>query len=119
MPDAVRIRVIQDNLNTHTPAAVDEVFAPADAKRMLDRLEFHDTPKHGRWPGTRWVLAEIELSVLGRQCLNRRIPDSVSLDQEVTAWAQTRNAKGTTVNWRFTTTDARIKLKRLYPSILD
>jgi DDE superfamily endonuclease len=114
-PDAVRIRVVQDNLNTHTPAALYAVFAPAEAKRILDRLEFHYTPKHGSWLN----MAEIELSVLNRQCLDRRIPDKATLEQEVGAWERTRNASGATVNWRFTTADARIKLKRLYPSIPD
>jgi transposase len=112
-PSAVRIRVVQDNLNTHTPAALYEVFEPAEAKRILDRLEFHYTPKHGSWLN----MAEIELSVLSRQCLNRRIPDKGTLQQETAAWATTRNTKGATVNWRFTTADARIKLKRLYPSL--
>jgi DDE superfamily endonuclease len=115
LPDAARIRVVQDNLNTHTPAALDEAFPPAAAKRILDRLEFHYTPKHGRWLNR----AEIELSVLSRQCLDRRIPDKETLQQEVAAWEEPRNAKGASVNWRFTTADARIKLKRLYPSIDD
>ena len=115
LPDAVRIRVVQDNLNTHTPAALYEVFPPAEAKRILDRLEFHYTPKHGSWRN----MAEIELSVLQRQCLDRRIPDETTLEQEVAAWEQERNAHQATVNWRFTTADARIKLKRLYPSIGD
>jgi hypothetical protein len=113
LPEAVRIRVVQDNLNTHTPAALYEVFPPAEAKRILDRLEFHYTPKHGSWLN----MAEIELSVLNRQCLDRRIPDTPILAAEVGAWERMRNAKGATVNWRFTTADARIKLKRLYPSI--
>jgi hypothetical protein len=81
----------------------------------VDKLEFHYTPKHGSWLN----MAEIELSVLSRQCLDRRIPDKETLEQETAAWEQTRNAKGATVNWRFTTADARIKLKRLYPSIED
>ena len=115
LPDAHRIRVVQDNLNTHTPAALYEVFPPVEAKRILDRLEFHYTPKHGSWLN----MAEIELSVLSRQCLDRRIPDQETLVQETAAWEQRRNAKGATVNWRFTTADARIKLKRLYPSIPD
>jgi len=112
-PAAVRIRVVQDNLNTHTPAALYEVFPPVEATRILDRLEFHYTPKHGSWLN----MAEIELSVLNRQCLDRPIPDKPTLEAEVAAWERTRNAKGATVNWRFTTADARIKLKRLYPSI--
>lgn len=114
-PTAERITVVQDQLNTHDPACLYESFSPAEAKRILDRLEFHFTPKHGSWLN----MAEIELSVLNRQCLNRRIPDKATLAQETAAWATNRNSKGATVNWRFTTTDARIKLKRLYPSIDD
>ena len=112
-PTAMRLRVVQDQLNTHTPAALYEVFEPAEAKRILDRLEFHYTPKHGSWLN----MAEIELSVLSRQCLDQRIPDQAVLVQEVSAWEETRNTQQATVNWRFTTADARIKLKRLYPSI--
>jgi hypothetical protein len=112
-PSAVLIRVVEDNLNTHTPAALYEVFEPAEAKRILERLEFHYTPKHGSWLN----MAEIELSVLTRQCLDERIPDKATLEQEVTSWAQERNTSGAKVDWRFTTSDARIKLKRLYPSI--
>lgn len=113
LPDAERIRLVQDNLNTHVPAALYEVFEPAEAKRILDRLEFHYTPKHGSWLN----MAEIELSVLSRQCLERRIADKETLEKETAAWARARNAKGATVDWRFTTADARIKLKRLYPSL--
>jgi len=112
-PDAECITVILDQLNTHSPAALYEVFPPAEAKRILDRLEFHYTPKHGSWLN----MAEIELSVLNRQCLDRCIPDKAALSQETAAWATKRNSDGATVNWRFTTADARIKLKRLYPSI--
>ena len=112
-PDAEIIRVVEDNLNTHNPAALYEVFEPAEAKRILDRLEFHHTPKHGSWLN----IAEIEISVLSRQCLQRRIPDKATLEQEVAAWEQTRNTSGATVDWRFTTSDARIRLKRLYPLI--
>jgi DDE superfamily endonuclease len=112
-PDAVRIRLVEDNLNTHDPAALYEVFEPAEAKRILDRLEFHYTPKHGSWLN----MAEIELSVLSGQCLDQRIPDQPCLEHEVAAWETDRNAAKATVNWRFTTADARIKLKRLYPSI--
>jgi len=112
-PDAKSITVVQDQLNTHSPAALYDVFVPAEAKRILDRLEFHWTPKHGSWLN----MAEIELSVLNRQCLNRCIPDKVALAQETAAWAAKRNNDDATVNWRFTTVDARIKLKRLYPSI--
>jgi len=88
-------------------------FEPSEAKRILDKLEFHYTPKHGSWLN----MAEIELSVLNRQCLNRRLPDSYTLKLEIAAWEEDRNQKSRSVNWRFTTADARIKLKRLYPSI--
>jgi hypothetical protein len=92
-----------------------EVFEPSEAKRLLDRLEFHYTPKHGSWLN----MAEIEFSVLLRQCLDRRIPDEVTLKREVAAWEDERNDDEGKVNWRFTTQNARIKLKRLYPSIQD
>jgi len=112
-PEAERITVVQDNLNTHTPAALYAAFPPEEAKRIWDKLEFHHTPKHGSWLN----MAEIELSVLSRQCLDRRIPDQETLTTEVAAWEADRNAMQATVDWRFTTEDARIKLKRLYPSI--
>ena len=112
-PDAERITVVQDNLNTHTPAALYVAFPPEEAKRIWDKLEFHYTPKHGSWLN----MAEIELSVLSRQCLERRIPDQATLITEVAAWEGERNGSGATVNWRFTTADARIKLKHLYPSL--
>jgi hypothetical protein len=112
-PQAKRIRVVEDNLNTHTPAALYEVLPPEEAKRILDRLEFHYTPKHGSWLN----MAEIELSVLNGQCLDRRIADKPTLEKEVAAWEKTRNERRATVNWRFTTAEARIKLKRLYPSL--
>jgi DDE superfamily endonuclease len=112
-PDAERITVVQDNLNTHTPAALSAAFEPAEAKRIWDKLEFHYTPQHGSWLN----MAEIELSVLSRQCLDRRIPDQATLVEEVAAWEAERNTSGATVNWRFTTVDARIKLKHLYPSL--
>ncbi|MGB9880791.1 MAG: IS630 family transposase [Anaerolineae bacterium] len=112
-PNATRIIVIADHLNTHNPAVLYEIFAPAEAKRLLDRLEFHYTPKHGSWLN----MAEIELSVLSRQCLAQRIPDQQTLSDQVAAWEQARNKAQATINWRFTTSDARIKLKRLYPSI--
>lgn len=112
-PQAEKIVLVQDQLNTHSPACLYEVFAPAEAKRILDRLEFHSTPKHGSWLN----MAEIELSVLGRQCLNRCIPSQTILIRETEAWAVQRNNKQATVNWQFSTEDARIKLKRLYPSI--
>lgn len=112
-PQAKRIRVVEDNLNTHTPAALYEALPPEEAKRILDRLEFHYTPKHGSWLN----MAEIELSVLNGQCLDRRIADQAALEKEVAAWEKTRNERRATVNWRFTTAEARIKLKRLYPSL--
>jgi DDE superfamily endonuclease len=112
-PDADRITVVQDNLNTHTPAALYAAFPPEEAKRIWDKLEFHYTPKHGSWLN----MAEIELSVLSRQCLDRRIPDQGTLIAEVAAWEAERNGSGATVNWRFTTADARIKLKHRYPTI--
>lgn len=114
-PDAERIRVVLDNLNTHTPVALYETFEPAEARRLLDKLEFHFTPKHGSWLN----MAEIEFSVLTRQCLDRRIPDTETLCHEAAAWEMDRNQSETTVNWRFTTEDARIKLAQLYPSIDD
>ena len=112
-PEAERVVLVLDNLNTHTPAALYEVFPPAEAKRLADKLELHYTPKHGSWLN----VAEIELSALSRQCLDRRLPDVETLQAEVAAWAARRNAAGGAVDWRFTTADARIKLKRLYPSI--
>lgn len=112
-PDAEVITVVHDQLNTHVPSALYETFAPAVAKRILDKLEFHYTPKHGSWLN----MAEIELSVLSRQCLDRRIPDKESLQREVAAWSERRNRESRHIDWQFTTADARIKLKRLYPSI--
>ena len=112
-PDAVRIRLVCDNLNTHTPGALYETFPPAEAKRLADKLEIHYTPKHGSWLN----IAEIELSVLSRQCLDRRIPDRATLRMEVTAWEDRRNGRALPVDWRFTTQDARITLKRLYPKL--
>ena len=114
-PEADIVVIVQDQLNTHSPACLYEVFVPAEAKRILDRLEFHSTPKHASWLN----MAEIELSVLNRQCLNRCIPDQPILIHETQAWALQRNNKQATVNWQFATADARIKLKRLYPSIHD
>jgi hypothetical protein len=110
-PTAERIVLVLDNLNTHDPASLYQAFAPAEAKRIWDKLEFHLTPKHGSWLN----IAEIEFSALSRQCLDRRIPDRATLETELAAWVADRNADGTTVDWRFTTADARIKLKHLYP----
>ena len=114
-PDAERIVLVLDNLNTHTPASLYEAFAPAEAKRLADKLEIHYTPKHGSWLN----IAESELSVLSRQCLNRRLPDFATQEAEVAAWQERRNTAAITVDWRFTTADARIKLKRLYPSFQE
>jgi hypothetical protein len=111
-PEATLIRVVMDNLNTHKPASLYETFAPAEARRLLKKLKFHYTPKHGSWLN----MAEIELSILSRQCLDRRIPDDATLRREITTYEDTRNAAKTTITWRFTTTDAREKLHRLYPS---
>ena len=112
-PDKDRIVLVMDNLNTHHPASLYEVFEPAEARRIAERLEIHYTPKHGSWLN----MAEIELGVLARQCLDRRIPDQVVLRREVTAWQDPRNRDSVRADWRFTTEDARIKLKSLYPSI--
>ncbi len=112
-PMADKIRVIQDQLNTHVKASLYKAFEPEEAKRIADKLEFHYTPKHGSWLN----MAEIELSVLNRQCLNRRLPDQDTLKLEIAAWEEERNQQYRSVDWRFTTADARIKLKRLYPSI--
>ncbi len=112
-PDAERIVLVLDNLNIHSPASLYEAFPPAEAKRLTDKLEFHYTPKHGSWLN----MAEIELSALSRQCLDQRLPDRATLAQQVVAWQARRNAATTRITWRFTTADARIKLKHLYPSI--
>jgi hypothetical protein len=114
-PDAETIVLVQDNLNTHTPASLYEAFGPAEAKRLTDRLELHPTPKHGSWLN----MAEIELSVLAEQCLDRRLADRATLEREVTAWETARNTTNRGIDWRFTTTDARIKLKHLYPAQQD
>jgi transposase len=114
-PTAEKLVLVMDNLNTHTPAALYEVFEPAEARRLARKLEVHYTPKHGSWLN----MAEIELSVLSRQCLDRRIGTLAELEREVAAWQARRNASEVGINWRFTTADARIKLKRLYPSIPD
>jgi hypothetical protein len=108
---AERITLVLDNLNTHDPASLYQAFAPAEARRIWDRLEVHHTPKHGSWLN----IAEIEFSVLSRQCLDRRIADQATLVTEVAAWVADRNAEGAAVDWRFTTEDARIKLRHLYP----
>jgi hypothetical protein len=112
-PEADCIVVVLDNLNTHTPAALYEAFEPAEAKRILDRLEFHYTPKHGSWLN----MVEIEIGVLSEQCLGRRIPDADTLQSEIAAWETSRNDQRATVDWQFTTARAREKLNRLYPVI--
>jgi hypothetical protein len=114
-PEAERLVLVLDNLNTHTPAALYETFPPAEAKRLTDKLELHYTPKHGSWLN----MAEIELSVLSRQCLDRRVASVDELTREIAAWEARRNASPTPVDWRFTNEDARIKLKRLYPAIQE
>jgi DDE superfamily endonuclease len=111
-PQADKVVLVLDNLSTHTPAALYEAFAPAEARRLAERLEWHYTPKHGSWLN----VAEIELSILARQCLDRRIPDIEALRREVAAWERERNARVVKVDWQFTTDKARVKLKRLYPS---
>ena len=111
-PHAEVIRIVQDNLNTHKFASLYEAFEAAEARRILERLEFHFTPKHGSWLN----MAEIELNVLNSQCLDRRIAEKVFLSTEVAAWELNRNRHSSTVNWQFTTADARIKLRKLYPS---
>lgn len=113
-PDAERVVLIWDNLNTHTPASLYKAFEPAEARRLLDRLEIHYTPKHGSWLD----VAEIELSVFTKQCLSRRIADIETLRTEATAWAEARNAAQIGVDWQFTTDQARIKLKHLYPQVM-
>jgi hypothetical protein len=112
-PDAERIVLVMDNLNTHKPASLYEAFPPAEARRLIEKLEIHHTPKHGSWLD----MAETELSVLTKQCLDRRLPDMETLKTEVAAWMEQRNAQRATIDWQFTTDQARIKLKRLYPSI--
>lgn len=110
-PDAERIVLVQDNLNIHTPAALYAALSPEEGKRLTDNISWHYTPKHGSWLS----MAEIELSALNRQCLNRRIPDMVTLKTEVAAWVARRDAASIRIDWRFTTADARIKLTPLYP----
>lgn len=112
-PHAEKVVLVMDNLNTHKLASLYQAFPAEEARRLIERLEIHHTPKHGSWLN----MAEIELSALATQCLDRRIADSETLAREVAAWQKSRNHAGNTVNWRFTTQDARIKLKRLYPSI--
>jgi len=112
-PNADKITLVMDNLKTHTAAAFYETFEPKEAKKLWDRIEFIYTPKHGSWLN----MAEIELHVLNGQCLNRHIATMQEVKDEVIAWQRARNKKNSKINWQFTTKDARIKLKRLYPSI--
>ncbi len=111
--DAERVVLVMDQLNTHSPASLYEAFPPAEAKRLTDRLEVHHTPKHGSWLN----MAEIELSALAKQCLARRIARKAPLEHHIRHWENARNAAGTHINWQFTTDDARIKLRSLYPSV--
>lgn len=114
-PQAKRITLVMDNLNTHTGASLYKAFTAPIARALLDKLAFVYTPKHGSWLN----MAECEFSVLSRQCLNRRLADMDTVAKEVTAWSNARNRTASTVNWRFTTADARMKLKQLYPVISD
>jgi len=114
-PEAEAIVLVMDNLNTHTPASLYKAFPPAEARRLADRLEIHYTPKHGSWLN----MAEIELSALSGQCLDRRLADRATLEREVEAWERERNGRASKIEWRFTTEDARIKLRHLYPSFDD
>jgi DDE superfamily endonuclease len=112
-PHAEKILLVMDNLSTHSPAAFYHAFPPAEARRLAAKLEIHHTPRHGSWLN----MAEIEFAALARQCLSRRIATREELEHQVAYWQEQRNTAATTVNWRFTTADARIKLKRLYPSL--
>jgi len=112
-PKAERIVLVTDNLNTHSPAALYERFEPEEARRIASKIEWHYTPEHGSWLN----IAEIELSVLSRQCLSRRIADANTLEEKVAIWQRERNSAQVIIDWQFTTADARIKLKRLYPEI--
>ena len=112
-PEARKIVLVQDNLGTHKPASLYEAFPPTEARRLVERFEWHYTPKHGSWLN----MAESELGVVSRQCLDRRIPDKQTLIDEVAAWQAERNSKHAKADWQFTTANARIKLKRLYPTL--
>jgi hypothetical protein len=111
-PEAKHIVLVLDQLNTHSPASLYAAFPPAEAKRLTDKLEIHHTPKHGSWLN----MAELELSVLQRQCLRQRLPDRGAMEREVSAWSRRRNDLTKRIDWQFTTIDARIKLRRLYPA---
>jgi transposase len=112
-PDAIKVRLVMDNLNTHNVASLYEMFEPSEALRLSNRLDIHYTPKHGSWLN----MAEIELSVLKGQCLDRRIPDIATMQTEVSTWEYNRNNVSRTIDWQFTTTDARIKLRTHYPNL--
>jgi DDE superfamily endonuclease len=112
-PQAQKIVLVQDNLNTHAPASLYEAFPPAEARRLVERFEWHYTPKHGSWLD----MAEAELAILSSQCLDRRIPDQAELQAEVAAWLAHRNENHRKADWRFQTQDARVKLKHLYPAL--
>ena len=112
-PNAEKVRLVLDNLNTHTGASLYEAFSPAEARRLLSRLELNHTPKHGSWLN----MAEIEIGVMNRQCLDRRIPELQIICEEVAAWEQRRNKEEAKIRWTFTVSDARVKLAKIYPSI--
>ena len=118
-PEAEKVRVVLDNLNTHRAASLYETFEPKEARRVIQRLEFHYTPKHGSKHGSWLNMAEIEFSVFSNQCLNRRIEDEDALKREIAALETERNQAAATINWRFSTTGARNKLRRIYPSVSD
>ena len=112
-PEAEKVVLVEDNLNTHTVGSLYEAFEPEEARRLAEKLELHYTPKHGSWLN----MAEIEIGVLSRQCLSQYIPTEEKMRREVAAWEQKRNQTNATVDWQFTTADARIKLKKLYPEL--
>lgn len=112
-PKAIKVRLVMDNLNTHHIASLYETFEPKEARRLAQRLDIHYTPKHGSWLN----MAEIELSVLKGQCLNCRIPDMTTMQYQVAAWSKNRNSSAKKISWQFKTSDARIKLKKLYPKL--
>ena len=112
-PQAKRIRLVQDNLNTHDGASLYETFSPAEARRILDKIEFHDTPKHGSWLN----MAETEINIMNSQCLNRRLDSQPLIAAEVAAWEKKRNLAKARIHWTFTLAAARRKLRKLYPSI--
>lgn len=112
-PNAIKVRLTSDNLNTHVPASLYKAFPAKEARELLRRIKFHHTPKHGSWLN----MAEISISILARQCINRRIPDLIMLNNEISAWCAKQNIYRSPINWQFTTADARIKLRKLYPLI--